>query len=85
MLWSVGMTKNQIASMLSFEGILRMCLAFVFVLSVGQLLNYLIVYAIAGGAIMFTYHYVVWPMFACIPVFLLIAASVPRLMTGKIV
>ena len=36
-LWSVGMTKNQIASMLSFEGILRMCLAFVFVLSVGQL------------------------------------------------
>ena len=84
-LWSVGMTKNQIASMLSFEGILRMCLAFVFVLSVGQLLNYLIVYAIAGGTIMFTYHYVVWPMFACIPVFLLIAASVPRLMTGKIV
>ena len=39
-LWSVGMTKKQIASMLSFEGMLRMGLAFALVLKVGQLLNY---------------------------------------------
>lgn len=83
-LWSVGMTKKQIASMLSFEGMLRMGLAFALVLTVGQLLNYYIVYAIAGGMIMFTSHYVIWPMLVCIPVFGVIAALIPRSMVKKI-
>lgn len=83
-LWSVGMTKKQIASMLSFEGMLRMGLAFALVLTVGQLLNYYIVYAIAGGTIMFTSHYVIWPMLVCIPVFGVIAALIPRSMVKKI-
>lgn len=83
-LWSVGMTKKQIASMLSFEGMLRMGLAFVLVLTVGQLLNYYVVYAIAGGMIMFTSHYVIWPMLVCIPVFGVIAALIPRSMVKKI-
>ena len=78
-LWSVGMTKKQITSMLSFEGMYRMGLAIVLALTVGQLLNYLIVYVIAGEMIMFRYHYVVWPMLACILVFLVIAALIPRL------
>ena len=83
-LWSVGMTKKQIASMLSFEGLMRMGLAFALVLTVGQLLNYYIVYAIAGGMIMFTSHYVIWPMLVCIPVFGVIAALIPRSMVKKI-
>ena len=65
--------------MLSFEGMYRMGLAIVLALTVGQLLNYLIVYVIAGEMIMFRYHYVVWPMLACILVFLVIAALIPRL------
>lgn len=77
-LWSVGMTKKQIASMLSYEGVLRMGLAFALALTAGQLLNYAIVQMIAGGTIMFSYHYVVWPMLACIPVFGAIAAGIPR-------
>ena len=70
--------------MLSFEGMLRMGLAFALVLTVGQLLNYYIVYAIAGGTIMFTSHYVIWPMLVCIPVFGVIAALIPRFMVKKI-
>ena len=82
-LWSVGMTKKQIASMLSFEGLLRMGLTFAFVLTVGQILNYYFVYLIAGSTIMFSYHYVVWPILVCIPVFGAVAGLIPRLMVKR--
>ena len=77
-LGAIGMTKKQIAAMLSYEGIFRVLLTFALVLTIGQLLNYVIVYLMAGEMIMFSYKYVVWPMFACIPVFLVIAAAIPR-------
>lgn len=82
-LWSVGMTKKQITSMRSFEGVFRIGLTFALVLTVGQILNYVIVYAIAGGTIMFKYQYVVWPMIACIPVFVIVAALIPRTLVKK--
>lgn len=81
-LGAIGMTKKQIAAMLSYEGIFRVLLTFALVLTIGQLLNYVIVYLMAGEMIMFSYKYVVWPMLLCIPVFLLIAAFIPR-MIGK--
>lgn len=76
---AIGMTKKQIASMLSYEGMLRVLITFVVVLSFGQLLNYVIVYLMAGEMIMFSYKYVVWPMLLCIPVYVLIAAVIPRI------
>lgn len=76
---AIGMTKKQIALMLSYEGMLRVLITFVVVLSFGQLLNYVIVYLMAGEMIMFSYKYVVWPMLACIPVYMLIAAVIPRI------
>ena len=79
MLGAIGMTKKQIAAMLSYEGIFRVFLTFALVLTIGQLLNYAIVYLMAGGMIMFSYRYVVWPMLVCIPVFLSIAALIPRI------
>lgn len=78
-LGAIGMTKKQIAAMLSYEGIFRVILTFALVLTIGQLLNYAIVYLMAGSMIMFSYKYVVWPMLVCIPVFLIIAALIPRI------
>lgn len=78
-LGAIGMTKKQIAAMLSYEGIFRVLLTFASVLTIGQLLNYAIVYLMAGEMIMFSYKYVVWPMLVCIPVFLMIAALIPRM------
>ena len=82
-LGAIGMTQKQIAAMLSYEGILRVLLTFALVLTIGQLLNYEIVYLMAGSMIMFSYQYVVWPMLVCIPVFLIIAALIPRIIRRK--
>ena len=82
-LGAIGMTKKQIAAMLSYEGIFRVLLTFASVLTIGQLLNYAIVYLMAGSMIMFSYKYVVWPMLVCIPVFLIIAALIPRIIWRK--
>lgn len=78
-LGAIGMTKKQIAAMLSYEGIFRVLLTFVFVLTIGQLINHVIVYLIAGEMMMFSYKYVVWPMLLCIPVFMVIGAFIPRI------
>ncbi|MCI6004743.1 MAG: ABC transporter permease [Blautia sp.] len=78
-LGAIGMTKKQIAAMLSYEGIFRVLLTFALVITIGQLLNYAIVHLMAGSMIMFSYRYVVWPMLVCIPVFLIIVALIPRI------
>ena len=78
-LGAIGMTKKQIAAMLSYEGVFRVLLTFAIVLTIGQLFNYVIVYLMAGEMIMFSYKYVVWPMLLCIPVFLIIATVIPRI------
>lgn len=83
-LGAIGMTRRQITNMLSFEGIFRVLLSFVITLTVGQLLGCLIVYLMAGSMIMFSYRYVVWPMLACIPVFLSIAAIMPRVVGKRV-
>ena len=63
--------------MLVGEGLIHILLTFALVLTVGTLLNYLIVNAIAGGMMMFSYRFVIWPVLACIPVFAAVAAAVP--------
>lgn len=74
---AIGMTRMQQKKMLVGEGLIHIILTFALVLTVGMLLNYLIVNLIAGGMIMFTYKFVIWPVFACIPVFVAVAAGVP--------
>ncbi len=74
---AIGMTRKQQKSMLIGEGLIHIILTFSLVLTVGMLLNYLIVNLIAGGMIMFTYKFVIWPVLACIPVFAIVAAGVP--------
>ena len=74
---AIGMTGKQQTEMLIGEGIIHVILTFALVLTVGLFLNYLIVNALAGGMIMFSYKFVMWPIIACIPAFLIISAIVP--------
>ncbi len=76
---AIGMTRGQMSAMLSYEGIYRVMLTFFLTLTLGQLLNYVIVNLIASQMIMFSYRYVVWPMLLCIPIFVLIAIIIPRI------
>lgn len=74
---AIGMTGKQQTEMLIGEGIIHVILTFALVLTVGLFLNYLIVNTLAGGMIMFSYKFVIWPIIACIPAFLIISAIVP--------
>ncbi|MBO4863321.1 MAG: ABC transporter permease [Eubacterium sp.] len=80
---AIGMTQKQMNQMLVGEGALRICLTFAFVLTVGLLLNYVIVNLIAGQMVMFSYKFVIWPILVCIPVFLAISIAVPRLVISS--
>ena len=74
---AVGMTRKQMVQMLVGEGFLRMLLTFVFVLTIGLALCYMIVHLIAGQMFMFRYQFVVWPVLVCIPLFTAISMAVP--------
>lgn len=77
-LHAVGMTFRQIKTMLAAEGVIRVALTFAAVLTLGLGLNRALVTMIAGQMIMFRYQFVAWPILACMPAFLLIAAIVPK-------
>ena len=74
---AVGMTRKQTVRMLVGEGFLRMLLTFVFVLTIGLALCYMIVHLIAGQMFMFRYQFVIWPVLVCIPLFTAISIAVP--------
>lgn len=80
---AIGMTKKQMVHMLVGEGVLRICLTFAFVLTIGLLLNYLIVNMLAGQMIMFSYKFVIWPILLCMPIFLAVSMAVPRTVVKK--
>ena len=74
---AIGMTGKQQTKMLIDEGIIHIMLTFAFVLTIGLVLNYFIVNTLAGGMLMFSYKFIIWPIIACIPVFVAISAIVP--------
>ena len=74
---AIGMTGKQQTKMLIDEGIIHIMLTFAFVLTIGLVLNYFIVNTLAGGMMMFSYKFIIWPIIACIPVFVAISAIVP--------
>ncbi|MBP5554433.1 MAG: ABC transporter permease [Lachnospiraceae bacterium] len=80
---AVGMTRKQMVRMLESEGFIHIIITFALVLTVGMVLNYFLVNLLAGGMIMFSYKFVVWPVFACIPVFALVSVMVPRLISHR--
>ncbi len=80
---AIGMTGKQLTHMLRMEGVFRICLTFAFVLTVGMLLNHLLVNLIAGQMMMFSYKFVIWPVLVCIPVFTVISMAVPGIAMKK--
>lgn len=76
-LHAVGMTNHQIKKMLVGESLYRVGLTSIFVLTVGWLINYLLIMLLAGGMWMFEYKFVIWPMLLCIPVYLAIGVIIP--------
>ena len=80
---AIGMTGKQQTKMLIDEGIIHIMLTFAFVLTIGLVLNYFIVNTLAGGMLMFSYRFIMWPILACIPVFVAISAIVPVMVKKK--
>lgn len=78
-LQSVGMTGKQLKSMLIWEGVLYVMISLALALTAGTLLTYLLVKAITSQMWMFTYHFIIWPQLAAVPVTLIFAWLIPTL------
>ena len=78
-LQSIGMTGKQLKSMLIWEGLLYIAISLVLALTAGTLLTYLLVKAITSQMWMFTYHFIIWPQLAAVPVSLIFAWLIPTL------
>lgn len=77
---AVGMTDKQLKHMLIKESMQKILLTFAFAITIGSLLTFAIVKLITVEMWMFTYHFTIWPVFASVPVFLLIAVIVPAVL-----
>lgn len=78
-LQSVGMTGKQLRQMLVSEGICYLLITAAFVLTIGNLITYGIVYAVAHQIWFFSYHFVIWPVIVSLLIFSIPAAFIPAL------
>ena len=76
-LQSVGMTGKQLRLMLIGEGICYIGGTALFTLTLGSLLGYVLVYAIANQMWFFTYHFVIAPVLLVLPVLFILAVLIP--------
>lgn len=76
-LQSVGMTGRQLRAMLMGEGLFKILITVIFVLTAGMGICYGLVHMMASEMWMFTYHFVVWPVLVSIPVLLLLSVLIP--------
>lgn len=74
----IGMTLGQIKQMLVAEGVIRVVITYLIVLTIGLAVNSLLLHSISGQIIMFEYKLVIWPILISMPILLLIAEWVPR-------
>lgn len=74
---AVGMTNRQLRSMLIWEGLYQLILTAAFSLTAGQLITYAIIQLLTKEMWMFTYHFILWPMLAVLPVFAAFACIIP--------
>lgn len=77
MMEAVGMTRKQLRAMLVFEGLLYAGLTLGFSLTAGNVISRLLVNMAAGMFWFFRYSYVIWPVLACAPVLVALAAAIP--------
>lgn len=76
-LQSIGMTGSQLKKMLINEGLWYILFTVIFTLSIGSLITYGIVQAIANQIWFFTYHFIIIPILLGIPALLFIAVIIP--------
>jgi putative ABC transport system permease protein len=77
MLQSIGMTHQQLNKMLIFEGLYYAIFTIIIVVTLGTPMTYFIDQAIAGGMSIFTYHFTILPVLACIPFIIAISMIIP--------
>lgn len=76
-LQSVGMTGRQLCLMLVGEGFLYIGGTVFFTLTLGSLLGYGLIYAIANQIWFFSYHFIIAPVLLVLPALFLLAALIP--------
>lgn len=76
-LQSVGMTGKQLCTMLVGEGLCYIIGTAFFTLTLGSLMGYGLIYAIANQIWFFTYHFIIAPVLLVLPVLFLLAALIP--------
>lgn len=77
MMEAVGMTRKQLRAMLVFEGLLYAGLTIGFSLTVGNVICGLLVNMAASMFWFFKYSFIIWPILACAPVLVVLAALIP--------
>lgn len=78
-LQSIGMTGKQLKNMLIGEGVIYSFMAIIFTLTIGNVIAFVAVNAIANQMWFFTYHFTIMPILLSIPVLLVFAITVPLL------
>lgn len=73
------MTKRQQRRMVCLEGLYYAAGTALLALFLTLVLSPTVVKGVLGGIWFFSYHFVIWPVVAAIPVLLLIALAVPAL------
>lgn len=77
MMEAVGMTRKQLRAMLVFEGLLYAGLTIGFSLTVGNIICGFLVNMAASMFWFFKYSFMIWPILACAPVLVVLAAVIP--------
>lgn len=76
-LQSVGMTGKQLCTMLVGEGLCYVIGTAFFTLTLGSLMGYGLIYAIANQIWFFTYHFIIAPVLLVLPALFILAALIP--------
>lgn len=82
-LQAVGMTGKQLREMLTGEGLCYILLTSAITLTIGNLIVYTLVKAYTMQMWMFTYHFIIWPQLAAIPVAIIFAWFISTLCYEK--
>ncbi len=76
---SIGMTKRQLLSMLTYEGLCYAVLMSVLTLSVGKLLSYVLTSALANQIWFFSYNFSLVPFAVALPAVFVVSVLLPLL------
>ncbi|MEG2382000.1 MAG: ABC transporter permease [Oscillospiraceae bacterium] len=77
MLQSIGMTRRQLRQMLCMEGLSYAFLTILVSILLGIISSLLIVKVLCGQMWFLTYHFILWPLLAAIPILLILGVLIP--------